>query len=81
LSKKYDEIDRNKNLHITNFSWFKIIDIAKIIQSFIPCNIIPAKKKDSVQLNKKNEPDPYVLEFWEPKIEIQEGINKIINIK
>ena len=78
LSQKYNEIDRSKNLHITNFEWNTILDVAKIIQSFIPCKISPSEDKDSVQLNKKNEPDPYILNFWEPKISLKEGIHKII---
>ena len=29
-------------------------------------------------MNKKNDPDPYILEFWKPEISLREGINKII---
>lgn len=79
LSKKYSEVDREKNLHITNFKWNSIIDVAKIIKNVIPCEIQKSEEKDSVQLNKKNEPDPYILSFWKPKISLEEGINKIIN--
>jgi hypothetical protein len=35
-------------------------------------------EKDTVQLNKRNEPDPYILNFWKPEISLKEGINKII---
>lgn len=78
LSKKYNEIDRTKNLHITNFEWNTIIEIAEIIQQAIPCEIKPSEEKDTVQLNKRNEPDPYILNFWKPEISLREGINKII---
>ena len=78
LSQKYDEIDRNTNLHITNFEWNTILEIAEIIKDEIPCEIIPSKEVDTVQLNKRNEPDPYILNFWKPKISLREGINKII---
>ncbi len=78
LSQKYDEIDRTKNLHITNFEWNTIIEIAQIIQQSIPCEIKPSMEKDTVQLNKRNEPDPYILNFWKPEISLKEGINKII---
>jgi nucleoside-diphosphate-sugar epimerase len=78
LSQKYDEIDREKNLHITSFGWNSILEIAEIIQETIPCKITPSTEIDSVQLNKKNEPDPYILEFWKPEISLREGINKII---
>lgn len=80
LSKKYDVIDREKNLHITNFEWNSILDVAEIIKKVIPCEIQQSKEKDSVQLNKKNEPDPYILSFWKPEISLEEGINKVINL-
>jgi nucleoside-diphosphate-sugar epimerase len=79
LSEKYDQIDRSKNLHITNFGWNTILEVAEIIQESIPCEIQPSTEIDTVQLNKRNEPDPYILNFWEPKISLKEGINKIIN--
>jgi nucleoside-diphosphate-sugar epimerase len=78
LSEKYDEIDREENLHITSFQWNTILDIADIINASIPCSVIPSTEIDTVQLNKRNEPDPYILQFWKPRIGLQEGINKII---
>ena len=78
LSKKYDGIDRTQNLHITNFEWNTILEVAEIIKESIPCEIVPSKDKDTVQLNKRNEPDPYILNFWKPEISLKEGINKII---
>lgn len=79
LSEKYNEIDRDSNLHITNFEWNTILEVAEIIKEFIPCEIVPSEEIDSVQMNKRNEPDPYILNFWKPKISIKEGIEKIIN--
>jgi len=78
LSEKYDEIDRTKNLHITNFEWNTILEVADIIKESIPCEVIPSQDKDTVQLNKRNEPDPYILNFWKPEIRLYEGINKVI---
>jgi nucleoside-diphosphate-sugar epimerase len=79
LSEKYDEIDREENLHITSFEWNTILDVADIINAAIPCSVIPSTEIDTVQLNKRNEPDPYILQFWKPRIGLQDGINKIIN--
>ena len=79
LSQKYNEIDRVQNLHITNFEWNSILEIAQIISEYIPCNISPSKEIDIVQLDKRNEPDPYILNFWKPEISLREGIKKIIN--
>jgi len=78
LSQKYDEIDRDSNLHITSFEWNSIMEIAEIISEEIPCKITPSNEIDTVQLDKRNEPDPYILNFWKPEISLREGINKII---
>ena len=40
--------------------------------------IIPTKQKDGVQRDKRNEPDPSILRYWQPEIGIKEGIVKII---
>lgn len=78
LSKKYNEIDREKNLHITSFEWNSILEVAQIISEEIPCEIHPSKDIDTVQLDKRNEPDPYILNFWRPEITLRLGINKVI---
>jgi nucleoside-diphosphate-sugar epimerase len=78
LSLNYNDIDRNKNLHITSFEWNSILEVAEIIQEFIPCEIIPSTETDDVQKNKKNEPDPYILNYWKPRISLRNGIKKII---
>ena len=76
---KFDDIDRDRNLHITNFGWSKIIDIANIIsEKFDGCKIQPSDKVDDVQLNKKNDPDTHMLDFWSPRTSLSDGINKII---
>lgn len=79
LSQKYHEIDRESNLHITNFEWNTILEVAEIIKEKISCDVVPSSEIDTVQLNKRNEPDPYILNFWKPRITLSEGINKIIN--
>tara|TARA_R110000851_G_scaffold848_3_gene2887 strand:- start:13174 stop:13995 length:822 start_codon:yes stop_codon:yes gene_type:complete len=80
LMDKYDEIDREKELHITNFKWNKILDIAEIIRLQFGNTIVrPSKKIDDVQLDKRNEPDDYILNFWKPKTSLREGITQIIH--
>lgn len=80
LVKVYREIPRYKELHVTNFKWNKILDVAEIISSHYPgTKIIPAQSSDDVQKNKKNEPDQYILNFWHPKTDIKTGIAKIIS--
>jgi len=74
-----NEINRDQELHITNFEWNTILEVADIIKERFPCKISPSKEIDTVQLNKRNEPDPYILNFWKPNISLKDGINKIIN--
>ena len=78
LSRKYDEISREDNLHITNGISIKILEIAQIIQFTIPCEIVPSTQKDSVQGDKKNQADFYIRKFWQSSIDINTGIKLII---
>lgn len=80
LSKHYTLVDRNKELHITSFAWSTIEDIAKIIQNKINCVITPGTKIDNVQRDKRNEPNNYILNYWTPKITLDEGIDNIIKL-
>ena len=80
LSNNYNIIDRRKFLHITNFKWTKIIDIAKIVsKKFNNCPVIPSQDKDDIQKGIKNEPDKYITEFWQPQTELGDGIKKVIS--
>jgi nucleoside-diphosphate-sugar epimerase len=80
LANQYNNIKRNVPLHITNFEWSQIITIAEIIKEITECKVIPGTDKDTVQLDKRNEPDPYILNFWKPKTTLEKGINKIIKL-
>lgn len=77
LSKKYHELDKNKNYHVTSFEWVKIIEIANIIKNISNCEIIKSDRKDLTQKNAMNEADPYILNIWQPKTSLEEGIYKI----
>lgn len=79
LSKKYNEIDREKNLHISSFKWTSISDIANIIKSYIPCEVTFTHSIDTVQFNSKIEPDPYILNLWQPAISIEDGVKNIVD--
>jgi len=83
IMEKYDEFTSEDNLHITSFHSTKIIDIANIIcgQFNLIGNygvkINPSVEIDSVQMDKRNKPDTYLLKWWQPKTSIQEGISKV----
>lgn len=78
LMEKYDVIDKKQHFELSSFKWNKIIDVANIIKKINPnCEVIPNNSVDTVQLDKKNEPNIYVLNYWEPKVSLEEGIRKI----
>jgi nucleoside-diphosphate-sugar epimerase len=74
LSYLYDSLDRTEDFHISSFEWVKVMDIAKMVQSNIPCTIIPSSDTDSVQKNAKNDPSTNILKYWSPKTSISDGI-------
>jgi nucleoside-diphosphate-sugar epimerase len=79
LANQYDNISRNEGLHITSFDWVTIYEIAEIIaKNFRGTIINRAESKDNVQQNKRNQPDGYILKYWQPKLTIEEGIKNII---
>jgi nucleoside-diphosphate-sugar epimerase len=74
----YEKFTKNSELNITSFESNKIIDVANIIAEKFNAKVFPSKLIDTVQMNKKNEADKLILEYWKPKISLNEGINKVI---
>lgn len=77
LTNQYDSLDRDKNYHISSFEWITILDIANIVSQISGCEIKTSNNKDNTQMNRMNEPDKYVLTFWQPKTPIFDGIKKL----
>ena len=79
LSQKFDEIEKDKNYHITSFHWTTIKEVANTISEFYPGTQIQfVDVKDNVQKGMMNHPDSFILKYWQPKILLPEGIGKII---
>lgn len=79
LSERYQDLPRDRQYHITNFEWATVNQMAKIIADHYPgCTIVPSPNKDTVQKDARNEPDSYILRYWQPKISLNEGIKRII---
>lgn len=79
VAEKYNEIPRTEELHITNFSWSTILNVAQIIASHFPgAKVVPAVSKDEVQKNMRNEPNPYILTHWKSKTTLEQGIANIV---
>ena len=82
VMKNYDEFYANDPLHITNFDYTTIREVAIIIENEFrligkPVNIIPGEASDTVQLDKRNEADPFIIKYWSPKTDLVTGISKV----
>ena len=83
IMKKYDEFKSDDPLHITSFKYDSILEVAEIIQDVFKedgmdhIEIVPSESKDSVQLDKKNKADTYILDWWQPKTTLRSGIKKV----
>ena len=84
IMNNYTDFKPEDPLHITSFHSNSIKGIADIIQGQFnkidrPIKISPGLAKDTVQLDKRNEADNYILGWWLPKTTIDAGIAKIFN--
>ena len=82
VMKNYDEFYANDPLHITNFDYTSIREVAIIIENEFkligkPINILPGQASDSVQLDKRNEADRFIEKYWSPKTDLETGIAKV----
>jgi len=86
IMKKYDEFKSDDPLHITSFRNNSILEVAETIQDVFNehgmkhIEILPSKLKDSVQLDKKNKADTYILDWWQPKTTLRSGIKKVFEV-
>ena len=82
VMKNYDEFYSDDPLHITNFDYTSIREVAIIIENEFrligkPVNILPGEASDSVQLDKRNEADRFIEQYWSPKTDLETGIAKV----
>jgi len=82
----YNEFRPEDKLHITSFNSTKVKDIASIILGQFnligkyDVKLISSEEKDTVQLDKRNKPDTFILKWWQPKTTVQEGISKVFEV-
>ena len=82
VMKNYDNFYSDDPLHITNFDYTSIREVAIIIENEFrligkPVNILPGEASDSVQLDKRNEADRFIEKYWSPKTDLETGIAKV----
>ena len=85
VMENYTDFKPEDPLHITSFRSETIREVANIIQGcfamegMYDVKINSGLAKDSVQLDKRNSPDTYILDWWIPKTNIQDGIRQVFN--
>ena len=84
IMEHYSDFKPTDPLHVTSFNSHSVKDVASHIQGqfnlmgkFI--NIKPGLARDSVQMDKRNEADNYILGWWQPKTGLHDGIAKIFS--
>jgi len=84
VMENYTDFKPEDPLHITSFHSNTIREVANIIQGCFgligkDVNIESGLAKDSVQMDKRNSPDTYILDWWIPKTTIDNGIRQVFN--
>ena len=85
VMENYTDFKPEDPLRITSFRGSTIKEVAEIIQGQFnligryDVKIKPGLAKDSVQMDKRNEANNYILGWWTPKTNLQEGIAKVFN--
>jgi nucleoside-diphosphate-sugar epimerase len=82
IMESYTDFKPEDPLHITSFRSESIRSVADIIQGQFgligkDVRIKAGLAKDSVQLDKRNQADNYIFNWWMPKTTIDKGIAKV----
>jgi nucleoside-diphosphate-sugar epimerase len=83
VMENYTDFKPEDPLHITSFRSETIKEVAAMIKGcfytdgMYDVEINPGLAKDSVQMDKRNEADNYILSWWVPKTTIDKGIRKV----
>ena len=85
VMESYTDFKPEDPLHITSFRTETIKEVAAMIKGcffmdeMYDVDIKPGLAKDSVQMDKRNEADTFILDWWVPKTTIDVGIRKVYN--
>ena len=75
LSKKFNDIPSNQEIHIAGFKWYTIRDVAEEISLNFHVPVVPGKQQDLTHKGQKFEPNKFILKYWKPKTSLKKGIN------
>ena len=85
VMENYTDFKPEDPLHITSFRSNTVREVANIIQGcfgmegMYDVKINSGLAKDSVQMDKRNSPDTFILDWWIPKTTIDNGIRQVFN--
>ena len=80
LAGKYESIPRDQELHIASGSWNSILEVAQLVASLFPGTTIqPAEAKDEVQQDARIDPNPFIQNYWKPKISLDAGVRRVVS--
>ena len=89
IMEHYSDFKPTDPLHVTSFNSTSIKDVANMIQGqfnllgadvdpkYMDVSINPGLARDSVQMDKRNEADNYILGWWTPTTTLDKGIAKV----
>jgi nucleoside-diphosphate-sugar epimerase len=77
ILENYENLIIKKNIHVASFKWVKIIEVARMVSTLTAAKITPSTKSDNIQIGFYREPDPYILNYWQPEVDIFQGISEI----
>ena len=86
VMENYTDFKPEDPLHITSFRSNTVREVANIIQGcfalegMYDVKINSGLAKDSVQMDKRNEADTFILDWWVPKTTIDNGIRQVFNL-
>jgi hypothetical protein len=52
--------------------------VAELVGKLMAVPVVPAAAGDVIQKDLRNEPDDYILRFWQPRTSLEEGVSRII---
>ena len=84
IMENYTDFKPEDPLHITSFHATSIKEVAAIIMGQFnligkPIKINPGLAKDSVQMDKRNEANTYIMDWWLPQTNMQDGIKAVFD--
>jgi nucleoside-diphosphate-sugar epimerase len=73
LMNNYDEVLQTEtSVDVTNFTWTKIKDVAKMI-----CDDVRVTDVKITTHDRQNEPRTFILKYWKPSISLIEGVTSL----